>query len=145
MTARSAGNTGVPHPGVPLVQRLDVDEGHFPIGSRHDAIMLTTDDQVDVISKLPPAIPATEKGLMWSPVVPNFRYFAPNRAWSVRTPPEVTYRYATEAISFLSMSSSTNGFGLGKLYLSFPCKNDKGVCDSANLRPSQSARPRTFA
>lgn len=62
MTTRSAGNTGVPHPGVPLVQSLDVDEGHFPVGSRHDAIMLTTDDQVDVISKLPPAIPVCDRG-----------------------------------------------------------------------------------
>lgn len=127
------GDRGAPHPGVPLVESLDVDEGHFPIGSGHDTIMLTTDNQVNVISKLPPAVPATKKKLSWSPQTLNCRYFTPYRVRSVHTPPEVTYRYATEAISFLSMSSSTNGFGLGKLYLSFPCKDDKGVTRQRQL------------
>lgn len=39
-----------------------------------------------------------------------------------RAPEILTYLYATEATSFLSMSSSTKGFGLGNLYFSFPCR-----------------------
>lgn len=45
-----------PHPRVPLIERFDVDEGHFPVGSSHDTIVLTADDKVNVISKLPPAV-----------------------------------------------------------------------------------------
>lgn len=111
----------VPHPGVPLVEGLDVDEGHLPVGSGHDAIMLTADDEVDVVPELPPAITARKEERLWSPEVlgPGA---PPTQRGGTR---EETYRYATEAISFLSMSSSTNGLGLGKLYLSFPCKNDR--------------------
>lgn len=58
--------TQVPHPGIPLVEGLDVDEGHFPIGSGHDAVMLTADNQVDVVPQLPPAVTAMKKGLIWS-------------------------------------------------------------------------------
>ena len=113
----------VPHPGVPLVEGLDVDEGHFPVGSGHDAIVLTADDEVDVVPELPPAVTARKKDCLRSPEVlgPGA---PPTQRRGTR---EETYRYATEAISFLSMSSSTNGLGLGKLYLSFPCKNDTGV------------------
>lgn len=46
----------VPHPGVPFIERLDVDEGHFPVGPSHDAIMFTADNKVNVLSKLPPAV-----------------------------------------------------------------------------------------
>ena len=42
--------------GVPFIERLDVDEGHFPVGPGHDTIVFTADDKVDVISKLPPAV-----------------------------------------------------------------------------------------
>lgn len=35
---------------------------------------------------------------------------------------QTAYLYATEATSFLSISSSTNGFGFGNLYFSFPWK-----------------------
>lgn len=49
----------VPHPGVPFIECLDVDEGHFPIGPSHDAIMFTANNKVNVISKLPP--PVTKK------------------------------------------------------------------------------------
>ena len=113
----------VPHPGVPLVEGLDVDEGHLPVGSSHDAIVLTADDEVDVVPELPPAVTARKKERLWSPEAlgPDA---PPTQGGGTR---EETYRYATEAISFLSMSSSTNGLGLGKLYLSFPCKNDTGV------------------
>lgn len=58
--------TQVPHPGIPLVEGLDVDEGHFPIGSGHDTVMLTADNQVDVVPQLPPAVTAMKKGLIWS-------------------------------------------------------------------------------
>ena len=130
----------MPHPGVPLVEGLDVDKGHFPIGSGHDTVVLTADNQVNVVSKLPPAIPATQKELNGSPETLHVRHVALYRVRPVVTPP-VTYRYATEAISFLSISSSTNGFGLGKLYLSFPCKDDKGI-----MRQCQCvARPCNFA
>lgn len=113
----------VPHPGVPLVEGLDVDEGHLPVGSSHDTVVLTADDEVDVVPELPPAVTARKSECLWSPEAlgPDA---PPTQGGGTR---EETYRYATEAISFLSMSSSTNGLGLGKLYLSFPCKNDTGV------------------
>lgn len=137
------GDGAAPHPGIPLVEGLDVDERHFPIGSGHDTVMLTADDEVDVVPELPPAVTAMEEGLMWSPEIPKLREFATHRVGSAHTPPEVTYRYATEAISFLSMSSSTNGFGLGKLYLSLPYKRTQGLYSSINLLPRPSARPHT--
>lgn len=56
------GDGGAPHPGVPLVEGLDVDEGHFPIGSSHDAVMLTADNEVDVVPELPPAVTVREEG-----------------------------------------------------------------------------------
>lgn len=140
--ALQADRRGVPHPGVPLVEGLDVDKGHFPIGSGHDTIVLTADNQVDVVSELPPAVPAMQNKLKGSPETLDIRHVALYRVRSAQTLP-VTYRYATEAISFLSISSSTNGFGLGKLYLSFPCKDDRGVtlptrhqtCNFANSLP----------
>lgn len=63
----------MPHPGIPLVEGLDVDEGHFPVGSGHDAIVLTTDNKVDVVSKLPPAVPAANKELVQPLETPAFR------------------------------------------------------------------------
>lgn len=57
----------VPHPGVPLIEGLDVDEGHLPVGSSHDAIVLTADDEVDVVPELPPAVTARKKECLWSP------------------------------------------------------------------------------
>lgn len=45
------------HPGVPLVQGLDVDEGHFSAGPGHDPVVLTAHDQVDVLPQLPPTVP----------------------------------------------------------------------------------------
>jgi hypothetical protein len=39
-----------PHPRIPLIECLDVDKGHFPIGSSHDAVMLTSDNKVNVVS-----------------------------------------------------------------------------------------------
>lgn len=74
----------MPHPGIPLVERFDVDEGHFPVGSGHDAIMLTTDNKVNVISKLPPAVPAVNTELVWSPENPAFREAAPSRRLTYR-------------------------------------------------------------
>lgn len=56
----------MPHPGVPLIEGLDVDEGHLPVGSSHDAIVLTADDEVDVVPELPPAVTA-RKECLWSP------------------------------------------------------------------------------
>jgi len=47
------------HPGVPLIQGLDVDEGHFSIGAGHHSIMLTADNQINVLPKLPVTVPET--------------------------------------------------------------------------------------
>lgn len=41
-------------PGVPFIEHLDVDEGRFPIGPSHDAIMFTADKKINVTSELPP-------------------------------------------------------------------------------------------
>lgn len=49
-------------PGVPLVERFDVDEGHSPISSSHDTIMFTADDKVDVTSKFLPAVTLSQGG-----------------------------------------------------------------------------------
>lgn len=68
-----------PHPRVPLVERLDVDEGHLPVGSGHDAVVLTADDEVDVVSQLPPAVTA-KQGLLWSPEILGPRRAAPHEA-----------------------------------------------------------------
>lgn len=73
------GRPSMPHPRIPLVEGLDVDEGHFPVGSSHDAVMLTTDNKVNVVSKLPPAVPAANTELVWSPETSDFREAAQPR------------------------------------------------------------------
>lgn len=50
-----------PHPGVPLVQGLDVDEGHFSVGAGHHSVVLAADDQVNVVPKLPVTVPKKKK------------------------------------------------------------------------------------
>lgn len=49
------------YPGVPLVQGLDVNEGHFSVGTGHHAIVLTADDQINVFPKLPVTVPEIQK------------------------------------------------------------------------------------
>lgn len=49
------------YPGVPLVQGLDVNEGHFSIGTSHHSIVLTADDQINVFPKLPVTVPEMQK------------------------------------------------------------------------------------
>lgn len=73
------------HPGIPLIQCLDVDEGHFPVGSSHDAIVLTTDNKVNIVSKLPPAVTAAKEKLTWSLGIRQSGAHAP--IWS-QYPPE---------------------------------------------------------
>ena len=50
------------HPGVPLIQGLDVDEGHFPVGAGHHAVVFAADNQVDVFPELPVTVPAHMNG-----------------------------------------------------------------------------------
>lgn len=86
----------VPHPGVPLIERLDIDEGHFPIGSSHDAIVFTADDKVDVLSKFPPAVTAKKARfvLLRSAALDGPPQIAQARCvlQCGHTPPELTYR-----------------------------------------------------
>lgn len=74
MRSPTKGDAGAPHPGIPLVEGLDVDEGHLPIGSGHDTVVLTTDNKVDIISKLPPAVTAMKEELIWSPGILSCRH-----------------------------------------------------------------------
>lgn len=53
------------HPGVPLVQGLDVDEGHFSVGAGHHSVVLAADDQVDVFAELPVTVPKTQTSHQW--------------------------------------------------------------------------------
>lgn len=41
--------------------------------------MLTTDNKVDIVPKLPPAVTATNKELIWSLETPRFREATPRR------------------------------------------------------------------
>lgn len=53
------------HPGVPLVEGLDINEGNLSIGTGHHSIVLTANNQINVISKLPVAIPKTKRPSAW--------------------------------------------------------------------------------
>lgn len=96
------------YPGVPLIQRLHVDERHFSTGAGHHAVVLTAHDQVDVFPQLPVAVPGSYSGS------------EPLRYHTVDQNRFGRYLYATDATSLLSMSSSTNGLELGNLCLSPP-------------------------
>lgn len=58
--------------GVPLVEGLDVDEGHLPTGTGHHAIVLTADDQVNVFPQLPPPVPEVDRHAT-CPSAPGFQ------------------------------------------------------------------------
>lgn len=51
------GNRGSSHPGVPLVQGLDIDEGHLSLSAGHHGVVLAADNQVDVLAELPVTVP----------------------------------------------------------------------------------------
>lgn len=52
------------YPGVPLIKSLDVDEGHFSVGTSHHSIVLTADDQIDVVPKLPVTVSESQRRLI---------------------------------------------------------------------------------
>merc|ERR1719394_1646280 len=49
-------------PGVPIIQCFQVDELGLAIGPLLNSIQLTTADQVDLISKIPPAVSVGNRG-----------------------------------------------------------------------------------
>lgn len=59
------------HPGVPLVQSLHIDEGHFSVGTGHHAVVLAADDQVDVFAELPVTVPEARRQAMKEVDVPH--------------------------------------------------------------------------
>ena len=59
--------------GVPLVERFDVDELVFSVGSDHDGVVFAPADQRDPVAQIPLTIPIShgshllrrEKGALW--------------------------------------------------------------------------------